>query len=215
MFLCGPESILSLIYACVSLWPRATLRLIYACISLWPRASLRPIYTYISLYPRVTLSFIGHFFVAQSCFKIHLHMRIFVAHNRFKPPLPVCFFATKISFKTHLRTHFFVAHRHFKPHLCVCFFATMSCFKSHVYMRFFDTQSDGSATNFQLNCLGPLVGPMEPPNRFSTEGVWSDWQACDLGWKVCGLKTKVAAGLGITGISLKCCPASKIEVRLC
>jgi hypothetical protein len=41
------------------------------------------------------------------------------------------------------------------------------------------------------------------------EGNWSEWQACDRGWVVCGLKTKVAPSLGVTGISLKCCPASK------
>jgi len=61
-----------------------------------------------------------------------------------------------------------------------------------------------------MNCLGPIVGPMEPGNRYPTEGSWSDWQACDRGWKICGLKTKVAPSLGITGISFKCCPSSKL-----
>ncbi len=71
-------------------------------------------------------------------------------------------------------------------------------------------QPDGSVTNLQMNCLGPIVGPMEPGNRYPTEGSWSDWQACDRGWKICGIKTKVAPSLGITGISFKCCPSSKL-----
>ena len=62
-----------------------------------------------------------------------------------------------------------------------------------------------------MNCLGPVIGPLEPPNRYPTEGSWSDWQACDFGWKICGIKTKVAAGSGITGVSLKCCAMSKFS----